>query len=171
MNIFVVNADPRIAAMHLHNRHITKMVLESAQLLSTVQRLNGNEDPGLYRKTHIKHPCTIWLGISKDNYYWLVQHFEALFKEFTNRYNKTHKSSKLFDLLKYPPEQLPNIGLTPFVTAMPDKYKVLDPIQSYRNYYIGEKIQGNYWTKRTELELDSWLTNHLTESQFKDGKK
>ena len=170
MNIFIVDPNPLIAAIHLHNRHCVKMVLESAQLLSTAQRLAGNEDPRIYRKTHVNHPCSIWVRTSKQNYIWLVQHFEALFKEFTYRYRNIHKSSLLFDLLKYPPEQLPNIGLTPFVTAMPDKYKVLDSIQSYRNYYLGEKIKDNYWTNRTDLDLDSWLTDHLTESQFKRGK-
>lgn len=169
MNIFIVDANPLVAAMHLHNRHITKMTLESAQLLSTAQRLSGNEDTRIYRKTHVNHPCSVWVRTSKQNYIWLVQHFEALFKEFTYRYNKIHKSSKLFNLLKYPPEQLPNIGLTPFVKAMPDKYKVLNTIQSYRNYYLGEKIQGNYWTKR-KYELDEWLYDHLNEIQFKRGK-
>lgn len=167
MNIFAVDSHPAIAAIHLHNRHVVKMVLESAQLLSTVHHVLGNNINGIYKKAFINHPCSIWLRTSKENYIWLVQHFDALLKEFTYRYNKQHKSGRLFDLLKYPPKQLPNIGLTPFVKAMPDKYKVLDSVQSYRNYYIGEKIKGNYWTKRTKLELDSWLTDHLTESQFK----
>lgn len=170
MNIFIVDADPRRAAIQLHNRHVTKMVLESAQLLSTVHRLHGNEDSRIYRKTHVKHPCTLWLNTSKENYYWLVQHFEALFKEFTYRYGKVHKSSTLFDLLKFPPDDLPNIGLTPFVKAMPEKYKVLDAVQAYRNYYLGEKIQNNFWTKR-RFELDDWLYDHLEEKQFKDRKK
>lgn len=62
MNIFIVNNHPAIAATHLHNRHITKMVLESAQLLSTAHRFLGNDDERLYSKTHVNHPCSIWLS-------------------------------------------------------------------------------------------------------------
>lgn len=170
MNIFIVDSNPLVAAYHLHNRHVVKMILESAQILSTVQRLHGNENPKLYKKTHIKHPCTIWINTSQQNYIWLVQHFEALFKEFTYRYGKVHKSSLLFDILKYPHPDIPSIGLTPFVKAMPDKYKVENAIQSYRNYYLGEKIQKNYWTNR-RFDLDDWLLNQLDEKQFKERKK
>mgnify|MGYP006239010293 CR=1 FL=1 len=36
MNIFVVDRDPNRAARQLPDRHVTKMILESAQMLSIV---------------------------------------------------------------------------------------------------------------------------------------
>ena len=44
MNIFVLDSDPAIAAQMLCDKHVVKMILESAQLLSTTHRfLDGNE--------------------------------------------------------------------------------------------------------------------------------
>ena len=36
MNIFAVDTDPKRAAMALPDKHVTKMILESAQMLSVV---------------------------------------------------------------------------------------------------------------------------------------
>jgi hypothetical protein len=64
--------------------------------------------------------------------------------------------------------QLLDIGLTPFATAMPDEYKVdCNPVQSYRNYYLGKKVEGNFWTNRSLSDLDPWLTSQLNPTQFK----
>lgn len=59
MNIFVVDSDPVKAAMHLHNRHVVKMTLESAQLICTTRRWFGDTNPILYKPTHIHHPCNV----------------------------------------------------------------------------------------------------------------
>jgi hypothetical protein len=45
-------------------------------------------------------------------------------------------------------------GLTPFALAMPDQYKVDDFVQSYRNYYIGEKKGFATWKNR---EIPYWF--------------
>ena len=39
MNIFILDEDPVIAARMLCDRHIPKMIVESAQMLSTAHRL------------------------------------------------------------------------------------------------------------------------------------
>ena len=39
MNIFILDKDPMKAAMMLCDRHVPKMIVESAQMLSTVHRL------------------------------------------------------------------------------------------------------------------------------------
>jgi hypothetical protein len=42
-----------------------------------------------------------------------------------------------------------SIGLTEFPQAMPEQYKVPgDPVQAYRNFYVGEKLQFARWTRR-----------------------
>ena len=51
------------------------------------------------------------------------------------------------------PTNFPESGLTPFALAMPDKYKVIDdPVQSYRNYYCGDKRDMATWKKRDKPE-------------------
>lgn len=170
MNIFVIDEDPYKAAMHMHDKHVVKMVLESAQLICTTRRLLGDDNPMLYKITHINHPCTIWARESVQNYLWLCRHFKALCEEYTYRYGRTHVCERFIpimcDELKYPLNDWP---LTTFRLAMPEKYKTDDPVQSYRNYYLGEKIQKKFWTKR-RYELDDWLLSHLEEKQFRERK-
>lgn len=168
MNIFFVDSCPIKSAIHLHNRHCVKMVLESAQLLSTVRVMFGDNDTRLYKPTHVNHPSTKWIRTSLENYLWLLQHFVALLNEYTYRYGRPHACLKLLQVLALPINGFPEQGLTKFALAMPDEFKVDDPVQSYRNYYLGKKIQNNFWTKRKPEELDSWLTDHLNLSQFKE---
>lgn len=65
------------------------------------------------------------------------------------------------------PLPMKQVEMTPFALAMPDKYKQDSAVWSYRNYYLGEKVQGNFWTKR-QFELDDWLIFNLTSDQFKE---
>lgn len=167
MNIFAIDADPVKAAKQMHDKHVNKMIVESAQMLSTVRRHYGDHTSGLYKSCFVKHPCTLWVKQSLSNYLWLCFHFKALCEEYTYRYYKIHKTHNLLVLLSRELVGIPDIGLTPFATAMPDKYKVNNPIQSYRNYYLGQKIQNKYWTNRTKDELDPWLSSHLSDDQFK----
>ena len=167
MNIFFIDEDPVKAAYHQTDKHVVKMTLESAQLLSTCRRYYGDSSSCLYKSTHINHPSNLWVRESLDNYLWLCHHFKALCDEYTFRYYKTHKCMQLLFKFGEPLEGIPNIGLTPIKLAMPEQYKVDDPIQSYRNYYLAEKIQNKYWTNRKKADLDNWLSSQLLDSQFK----
>lgn len=171
MNIFIIDEDPRKAAVHMHDRHVIKMILESAQMLSTTRRWFGDENPILYKTCFINHPCTKWVRESTNNYIWLCKHFKALCEEYTYRYGRSHVCEKFIPLIG---DELLNkmidVERTHFALAMPEEYKVEDPVQSYRNYYIGKKIQNNFWTKR-RFELDDWLLNSLDNTQFKERQE
>lgn len=146
MNIFVLDQDPVKAAEYLCDRHIIKMLLESTQLLCTVHRLGGSTDTRLYKATHTKHPCVVWLCESSSNYNWLVKHLLAMHEQYRLRYNKDHKSfTELYDVVKTPPPWLKDIGLTRFALAMPEVYKKDDPVLSYRLYYVCVKLKICTW--------------------------
>lgn len=149
MNIFVLDSHPKTAAEYHCDRHVVKMILESAQMLCTAHHILGDIDKDLlYRKTHPDHPCTKWVTESKENYEWLYRHFVGLCDVYTFRYDKIHKTeTKLKELLSKPPKNIKNIGLTPFALAMPEEYKTDDAVESYRNYYMGEKQHIAVWTK------------------------
>ena len=91
MNIFVVDEDPVVAAQQLCDKHVVKMILESAQMLCTVALEHGYEDAP-YKKAHPKHPCTLWAGKSAENWQWLITHGLAMAEEYTRRYGRQHKS-------------------------------------------------------------------------------
>lgn len=146
MNIFVLDLDPAIAARYHCDRHVVKMVIEYAQLLSSAQRLSSNLDEDFYQITHVNHPCNIWTRESRDNYEWLYRLFFHTAREYEKRYGRIHSTfEKLGEKLK----ELPILdakGLTPFAQAMPEKYKCEDVVQAYRNYYMGDKRIMARWT-------------------------
>ena len=156
MNIFVLDIDPVVAAQSQCDKHVVKMPLECAQMLSTVHRCYTPDDDGLYRKTHVHHPCTVWAGQSTANYDWLYNHFGALSDEYRFRYGNTHLSwFKLRDRLRTAPAQIDNDDLTPFAQAMPDEYKCNDAVVAYRAFYQVEKASFLSYTKR---QPPNWLT-------------
>ena len=161
MNIFVLNIDPTIAAKCHCDKHVVKMVLESAQLMCTAHRIldsNVKQFPlDFYKSTHINHPCSKWTRESNHNYLWLYSLFVSLCSEYTYRYNKIHLCEiKLKDILKDPPINIPQREMTPFACCMDDLYKRNAIIDSYRNYYIQGKKHMLQYTKREKPQWVSW---------------
>jgi len=144
MNIFVLDTDPQIAARFMCNKHVVKMILESAQMLCSA--FENGEAP--YRRAYYNHPCTKWARESKANYEWLLSHAYELCDEYFLRYGKIHKSLDVIDWCDNHSHELnlPDIGLTTFAQAMPDEYKNDDVVQAYRDYYNGEKAYFAKWT-------------------------
>ena len=91
MNIFVLHTDPEKAATMMCDKHVIKMVLETAQMLCTIAHGMGY-DGAPYRSTHKNHPCTVWAAKTSSNWSWLLRHGFALCDEYTKRYGKNHKS-------------------------------------------------------------------------------
>lgn len=139
MNIFFVDEHPEIAAQSLGDRHVVKMVLETAQILSTVIRQQF-PDAVVYKSTHVKHPCVLWAGSSEGNFNWLINHGMALADEYTYRYGRVHKS---LDTILLAAEYKLNFSLsevTEPAQAMPAEFKRSDPVEAYRLYYAADKI-------------------------------
>ena len=154
MNIFALDKDPVIAAKMSCDKHIVKMILESAQMLCTAKRVadgelymaktkngrdikrwrlpNSNEEAVIYKAGWLGHPSTKWVMESAYNYTWLYRHFKALNDEFMERFPKNkplgHKSFQLLgDVLKEPPlnATLNKIATLP-TPAMPEECKVFN---------------------------------------------
>ena len=142
MNIFYLHRDPVKAAQYQYNKHVVKMILESAQMLCTAHHeIMGDDAHVPYKRAHVNHPSTIWCRSSAENYTWLYDHFCALSAEYTKRYGKVHLSyTKCDPYLKYLPGGLPYTGFTQPPQAMPDEYKDPCSVQAYWNYYIGDKF-------------------------------
>lgn len=132
MNIFILDKDPAKAARYHCDKHVSKMILESAQMLSTVLG-------GPYKPTHQNHPCTVWVMQSHANALWLIDMARELNNEWRARYghNQNHKSWEVIrsmedaDLVG----KLPARKRTPFALAMPEEYKDDDAVKAYRAYY------------------------------------
>jgi hypothetical protein len=173
MNIFYLDNDTATCAEMHNDKHVVKMILEYAQLLSTAHRvldgveLNGltasgrkkkfwslgdSRDYTLYKATHINHPSAVWVRQNQQNYIWLSQLLYSLCKEYTYRYGKVHKVQRegLLEILFNWPMNIPMGEFTEPTPAMPDEVKIAgDSIKSYRNYYINNKAHLASWKKRS----------------------
>lgn len=183
MNIFYLSHDPKLAAVYHLDKHVIKMILESAQLLCSAHRLldgtptkvskitksgkirmvkryvltNRFHNDIMYGVTHINHPCTVWCRDNINNYMWLYELFVALCDEYTHRYGKKHKTDHLLrDVLKSAPSNISHAPFTMPAQAMPEQYKHSDSVVAYRKYYMGEKYKFATWTKRTCPEWFNW---------------
>jgi len=159
MNIFVLDTDPERAALYHNDRHVVKMILESAQLLSTAhhfldgERTASHRVPGILSATHVNHPCAIWARLSTENYAWLHTLMTALGEQYYRRYSRTHAymrraqgyDSSFCKSLWRTPLNLPTGARTPFAQAMPIPYRRADPVEAYRLYYFNEKLHIATW--------------------------
>ena len=152
MNIFFLSFDPRRAAEHHCDKHVVKMILETAQLLYTAHWKLSPRDllpHNAYRMTHYNHPCAIWTRTSLSNYKWLCELGLALCAEYTFRYGKIHKTQDhLLWLARCLPD-VPDWGITILPQAMPIEYKHPNPVEAYRNYYVGAKRRFLVYSKRS----------------------
>ena len=140
MNIFVLHLDPKLCAKYHCDKHVVKMILETAQILYSVHWMAGTCLPSnAYKLTHKNHPCSIWARTSLDNYIWLCKLGKHLCDEYSIRYCQVHKTSEHINWLMNNTPVIPEIGLTKWALAMPDIYKTDDVVDSYRKFYIGSK--------------------------------
>lgn len=158
MNIFFLDYDPELAALYHVDKHVTKMIVESAQLMCTAVNHYAGSPVTPYKSTHLNHPCGKWIRESLTNFEWVYELMIELNDEYKYRYDKTNNHlsfDKMIDCdifgmaLRYYPPELPRT-LTPIALAMPDNCKMSDPVLSYREYYNLHKVDLFKWTKRSK---------------------
>lgn len=171
MNVFYLDIRPdKCATLHC-DKHVVKMSIEYAQLLSTAHRvLDGEQYEGktangrrikrwkmkdklmentLYKASHVNHPSAIWARSSISNYQYLLDLWRQLSFEYTYRYGKVHETfRKLAVVLSDVPQNIPKERFTAPPPAMPDDCKEKNVINAYHKYYRLYKKDFAKWTKR-----------------------
>jgi hypothetical protein len=187
MNIFTLDNDPKIAAQMHCDKHVVKMIVEAAQMLSTAHRMldgfqtteartlesgrvktvkvwkhiESDLDAVLYQTTHPSHPSNLWTRQTRENYKWHYELFCALCDEYTHRYGKVHATdTKLRSILGQFPIKLQDGPLMPFPLAMksnPECMDANDPVGSYRKFY--QTKQARFKMKWTNREVPNWFVH------------
>jgi len=170
MNIFVLHSDPMLAAAYHVDRHVIKMPIESAQMLSTVLRERCGIDYG-YKSAYVNHPCTQWAGESFENWSWLWKLGVELCYEYTHRYGREHKTyGVLLGMMEHTEPVMKilgkNVGMTSHYKAVSDRFKKYDPITAYRLYYYFVKTRLHDWTKR---EVPEFIFTHVEGAAYEFG--
>jgi len=148
MNVFFLHRVPLMAAAFHCDKHVGKMLLESAQLLSTAHHELGN--PVTYKPTHRNHPCAVWVRGSRLHYNYVSKLAVALGNEFRIRFDKEHASMLVVQReLLLPPPNLQNSGWTEPPLCMPEEFAAGDSVSAYRKYYCSKADQFPMkWTRR-----------------------
>jgi hypothetical protein len=186
MNIFILHEDPVIAAQMQCDKHIPKMVVESAQMLSTAHRVldgkltkrpsksgktmvkywdlyEGADDLEAeltyYAAVHVGHPCTQWTMESEANYRWHYDHFIGLCDEYTYRYEKLHKTARVLGGPLYSaPRNIPKGPMTPFRLAMGSNPECFFYHEPVRSYRAFYKTkQERFKMVWTKREMPEWF--------------
>ena len=177
MNIFYLHTDPVQCAKWHCDQHVTKMILEYAQMLSTAHRVCDGEEvqmlsnsgkrmviqfklidgreSHLYKCAHMNHPSNIWVRMSTRHYKWLYQLWLCLCQEFFSRYGKDHSTYKKLRLhLSNIPDNIDDLGFKAPPQCMPDECKIEgNTIQAYRNFYKAHKREFATW----KTEIPPWF--------------
>lgn len=133
MNIFVTDVCPIKSAQALDDVRLNKMIVESAQLLSTALRIKGVDDPVLYRISHMHHPCCHWVRRNRANFEWLAQHAQAMLSERLDRgFSTKHATDPVIVTCYRYITNIPNGNLEPFHNSSLFKDNP-DTIQAYRD--------------------------------------
>ena len=149
MNIFFLHRDPQWAANSLCDKHVPKMLLESAQMLSTAIQTHTGKVDYLYKSAYPNHPMTKWVGLNKNNFDWAFKNANCIGQEYFKRFDKIHKSSKILlnILSNNHREYIPTGEFTEPPQCMPDEYKDKDYVIAYRKYYMGAKAYFAKWER------------------------
>ena len=189
MNTFILAETPEESAAYHCNKHVVKMILESAQMLcaahwlhllkdkektiSDFKRIRDAQDWALkntkpdlqppWKMSHVRHPCTVWTAENYSNYTWQLKLCKSLLKEYEERYSRSHKSTIVANWLEAnKPLNIKKAPMSNFPVCMKEEFKVfdsmgiVDPIASYRNYYIRDKVRFAKWEPRAEIP--KWFT-------------
>lgn len=168
MNVFCLDNDPVKAAQLMCDKHLPKMIVESAQMLANCFSLDKLEQSaprsqkGNARKhSYYNHPCSKWVRASKANYDWLVTHALTLCRERTYRNPDCRKhftEEFIWWCSDHTPDNMDyrNNNPTPFAIAISpdtncrkvvDNFENLDTIKKYQMYYKYDKPFAK-WTRR-----------------------
>lgn len=162
MNIFYLDHDQATCAKFHCDKHVVKMILETAQILCATHDRYGEHQDWMYKPTHVSHPCTLWAGDSVAHYDWLYKLGMELCYEYTRRYGKVHKTQSILKQLKTPPIELIYLYEPTWFDpprCMPDEYKTPSALESYKIYYKYKQSTIDMKWERSSTNVPYWFNN------------
>ncbi len=155
MNIFVVDPDTWKCAQALDDLRLNKMIIETAQLLSTAMHVQGYTGNDIYKISHVNHPCAVWARQTQANYKWLLLYMSDLVEERMNRTGKNHKSYQIFNSLCGGTKLMPPGDLTPWPNCTPNKH-ITDIHEAYKVTMRDKWANDKRTPKWTNANKPSW---------------
>ena len=192
MNTFILSKDPKEAALFHCNKHVCKMILESAQMLCAAHWIHllkaEGKDVNSFKRirdaqawayentparlqppwklSHPRHPCTIWTSENVNNYNWQLSLCESLLDQYTDRYGGKHHKTEVEAkwLRENKPLNMSEDSLTDFPVCMKDDFKM------YKADGIIDVVASyrNYYIK-DKVRFAKWEPKSSTPAWFIKG--
>lgn len=195
MNIFYTHRDPFICAEQHCHIHLSKMLTEYAQLLSTAHRVLDGEiyyetsskgrkikrwrlddiaaDYNLYKATHVNHPSNMWVRDRYEHYEWLFAMWCYMHKIYFDAKGKQHKSIVLKNFLSAPPKNIKFNGFVdPYVAIQPEDHPDIHELLNNKDidvveaYRIFMNRKFHNWQTRTDKKRMIPNWNHSSKPNW-----
>lgn len=161
MNIFFLSLIPKEIAHMSCDQHVVKIQLEICQMLYTAWYFSNEEEfvhtlaPFIkdgsrrgYKPAHKKHPMTMWIASSLENYRYACKIGIALTLEYTHRYGKIHTCAKhlLWLYQNHPTHFEERKSETAYYSkegipeCMPEQFRSSSIVEAYQMYYMVDKM-------------------------------
>jgi hypothetical protein len=163
MNIFILDPCPKKAAEYNCDKHVSKIVLECAQMMANCFSLDTLKSAppnfaGQPRKhSYFNHPVSKWMRETLGNLLWSIDHAFALESERIYRGYNPHFSMRFIQWVadNFDQSIVPDGPQTEFAVAIAPAmrcrqhpmFNSLDPVAKYRLYYMYDKPFVT-WTRR-----------------------
>ena len=165
VNFFYLDKNPVTCAKYYCDKHIIKIPIEIAQILSKIHHILKTkvDFQMIYANSKVVKESLgpyVWSISSLENYLWTCELGLALIAEYKYRFGKTsHKTEKVLQYLKDNVPPINSNGITPFI--MTNKYDMFqyissNPITNARYNYCEMKCANDKWTKRVKPR---WFDN------------
>lgn len=157
MNLFLLDANPKIAAEMAVDSHVRKIILEATEMLAYAfleQGLKFEPWPRLTAKHHhFNHPMSRAVRGGYENFVWCLEHGVNLCAEFEYRFGKQHKT---LESLLWVYNNIQELTFSEYSTDWPRCFgalkteipKTSDVCVDYQTYYILGKKHLFKWTRR-----------------------
>jgi len=182
MNIFFLSKKVSRCARWHCDKHVVKMILETAQLLYTAHWVLEEGEPdfssapcrmggevGYKPIRNVRHPSALWVRESLRHYMWLADLGVALCAEYRHRFGKEkeHRCEEhIFWLWAHPPAALADHGWRQPPQAMPDIWRRHDSVAAYRAYYLGGKAHILTYSGRA---VPHWIHKRRVVAKIENG--
>jgi hypothetical protein len=188
MNLFVTDYNPTLAAQHLDDIRLNKMITESCQMIVIALAQNGLPSTLMpltklgkpYKVTgHLNHPVTKWTSRSQTNFLWHATYLGSMLQEYHHRTGKNRAGIDIYDLainhyklLPTHPEDI--IQITHANCSYYSDNNIQDIVYCYRltmgDKWAKDKIKVK-WTKREPPKWCNIETIKIGETYYRFTEK
>lgn len=158
MNVFACDEGPVTAASYLADRHVVKMTLETAQILSTVCHHKSIGFEGQYKPTHQRHPVVLVATADPAYLNWLINHGYGLANEYSRRFGRLHKSAAIIAGANVAlADYFGPAGLSAAPYCGPAEHRTDSIVESYRRYLRAKYQQWGSDARWTNSNPPTWM--------------